>query len=297
MATNSKKDKVGFLIDDKSTSSGVLFYCTFVQVKQQFVFNILKGEIIPDHSVYDADECADGIFETMHVREGKVFLLDHHLARLSRSFDFFKIDYSLKIIHYTGNLISSYCKDFSGKLRVTFLLNNNQQLHKLILTQAAFPLKKIGFKLLLAKDLIKKDSTSSHLKTTLYLSKKWQPPRNILQAFDDLIYLNEQGRICESSFANIFMFKDGKIITPAVSEGCVEGVCRQFLMENFSVENSRISADDLMHADEIFLSNALRGIIPVHSINDHILPIKLVTDFQKKVENHFPFFPSLHKNI
>ncbi len=82
---------------------------------------------------------------------------------------------------------------------------------------------------------------------------------------NDCLLLNSNNNICDATIANIFIIKEGIIITPPVSEGCVSGVMRRYLLKEFSLEGlpakERIlTISDLLHADEVFLSNAIYGI-------------------------------------
>src|SRR6185437_11297196 len=82
---------------------------------------------------------------------------------------------------------------------------------------------------------------------------------------DDAIILNAFGRVCESAIANIFIIKGDKIYTPPLSEGCVAGTMRRWMLEKFSLKQYSISekllsVNDLMDADEFFLTNAIHPV-------------------------------------
>lgn len=82
---------------------------------------------------------------------------------------------------------------------------------------------------------------------------------------NDCLLLNPYGNICDSTIANIFIVQDGLIKTPALAEGCVNGVARSYLIENCKKDNiaiseTTISAHDILHASEVFLTNAISGI-------------------------------------
>lgn len=82
---------------------------------------------------------------------------------------------------------------------------------------------------------------------------------------NDCLVLNANGKIADSTIANLFLVKGDTIFTPALSEGCVNGVMRKYLLEslaasNYQVEETIVSAEDLLAADEVFLSNAINGI-------------------------------------
>ena len=82
---------------------------------------------------------------------------------------------------------------------------------------------------------------------------------------DDAIILNNYNRIAEATIANIIFSKNGKIKTPALSEGCINGVMRRYLVnciqkENIPFEEGKIEADEIAEANELFVTNAMNGI-------------------------------------
>jgi branched-chain amino acid aminotransferase len=80
------------------------------------------------------------------------------------------------------------------------------------------------------------------------------------QKWNDALILNSHGGIADSTMANIFWVKDGKIFTPPLSEGPISGVMRRHLLENTLIFEQPLYPDDLIQAEEIFLTNAFRGI-------------------------------------
>ena len=84
---------------------------------------------------------------------------------------------------------------------------------------------------------------------------------------NDCLLLNTQDRISDSTIANVFIIKEGHIITPALDEGCVAGVMRRYLLKmlkakgvKYRVEEASLSIESLLRADEIFLTNTIHGI-------------------------------------
>jgi branched-chain amino acid aminotransferase len=82
---------------------------------------------------------------------------------------------------------------------------------------------------------------------------------------NDVILLNAFGRICESAIANIFIIKNNKIYTPPLSEGCVAGTMRRWMLEKFSLEKysvveKKLSVDSMLDADEVFLTNSIHAV-------------------------------------
>jgi branched-chain amino acid aminotransferase len=82
---------------------------------------------------------------------------------------------------------------------------------------------------------------------------------------DDVFLLNQHGNLCEASSSNIFISYKKNLYTPALSEGCVEGVMRHVIINlakqnGITLTEAQISPDILYEADEVFLTNAGRGI-------------------------------------
>lgn len=82
---------------------------------------------------------------------------------------------------------------------------------------------------------------------------------------DECLILNQKGCIAESISSNIFIIKAGKILTPAAHQGCITGIMRKKILElaatqNIPIEEGVITLDDINEADELFLTNASKGI-------------------------------------
>ncbi|MHB1205653.1 MAG: aminotransferase class IV [Rhodospirillaceae bacterium] len=84
---------------------------------------------------------------------------------------------------------------------------------------------------------------------------------------DDALLLNTQGRLAESTVANVFLLVDGGLITPPVEDGAMPGVARADVIRLAKAEERPVTQDLLARASEIFLSNAL-GIRPVIQVGD-----------------------------
>lgn len=86
--------------------------------------------------------------------------------------------------------------------------------------------------------------------------------------FDETIFLNIAGQLCEAATANLFLVKNGVLLTPSLDSGCLPGIGREVILElattqGILVEERPVVLTDLHAADEIFLSSSTRGVIPV----------------------------------
>jgi branched-subunit amino acid aminotransferase/4-amino-4-deoxychorismate lyase len=82
---------------------------------------------------------------------------------------------------------------------------------------------------------------------------------------DDCVLVNDKGHIIESISSNIFAVKNGVLYTPPVSDGCVNGVMRKKIIEiaavnKIAVYENSITQSVLLGADELFLTNTIKGI-------------------------------------
>lgn len=85
------------------------------------------------------------------------------------------------------------------------------------------------------------------------------------RGWDEGILLNAFGRICEATSSNVCWFENGRLYTPPLSDGCVTGVLRDLLLAltkaaGWPIQEKTAVFDDILAADEVFLTNAVRGI-------------------------------------
>jgi branched-chain amino acid aminotransferase len=84
---------------------------------------------------------------------------------------------------------------------------------------------------------------------------------------DEALFYNIRGELCEAAMANVFLVKDGAVLTPPLSSGCLPGTMRERVLECFPVAESVLTAADVVDADGAFLTSATRGVVPVASID------------------------------
>lgn len=114
------------------------------------------------------------------------------------------------------------------------------------------------------------------VKTISWLDSVWAVAEAHHAGFDEVVLLNERGEVSECTAANIFAVKNGKVVTPPLSSGCLEGVTRGILMEiageaNTSVVEQTTKLEDLYSADEVFMTSTNRNVIGVKEIAGHTI--------------------------
>jgi branched-subunit amino acid aminotransferase/4-amino-4-deoxychorismate lyase len=83
---------------------------------------------------------------------------------------------------------------------------------------------------------------------------------------DEAVLRNEQGNVASAARANLFWRRGARLYTPAHEAGCRCGVVRGFVLGLGPVEVGHFALDELVGADEIFLTNSIRGIVSVRSL-------------------------------
>ena len=231
----------------------------------------------------------DGLFETMKSINGHIYFIDEHFARLWQGLQVlqFKIPR-----HITPDLLQAEilallkknCHNKIARIRLTMFRAEgglydviNHTPHYLIQTwelpDETGTWNSNGLVLGIYPDVKKSCDILSNLKNNNFLPYAMAALQAKKQKWNDAVLLNTAGRICDTTIANIFLIKDEVIFTPALQEGCVAGVMRKNMIKllttgNYKIIEGKLSIDDLMNADEVFLTNSVYNLRWVQSIGD-----------------------------
>ena len=117
---------------------------------------------------------------------------------------------------------------------------------------------------------VRRNSTSRlcYIKSTCYIENIIEKEEAKKKGFDDVIFLNENGYITETSCANIFIVKNNELFTPRITDGLLDGIIRRKIIENFKVEEKSITFEELNKSDEMIITNSLMGAMSVKKLDD-----------------------------
>lgn len=95
--------------------------------------------------------------------------------------------------------------------------------------------------------------------------------------FEETIFLNTAGHLCEAATANLFIVKNGVLLTPPLESGCLPGITRQVVLDlavrcELASEERALTPDDLLAADEVFLTSSIRGVESVSRVGERLFP-------------------------
>ena len=218
----------------------------------------------------------DGVFETMRVKEGRIFVLENHLERLFRGLRILNIKspYSRKRLEQRlyGIVRANGYREARMRLAVW---KNKKQVHTAIVCQKIREVdgftNRQGIKAVISS--VRRCRTRySHIKSLDYLCFRNAYVEALERGCDEAILLNSRNKIVEGSRANIFFVKGGILYTPAVGCGCLNGITRRIVMRQarrLGIPCQVVFADvnRLLEADEAFVTNALMGVMPLVWVN------------------------------
>lgn len=218
----------------------------------------------------------DGLFETIRVFEGRVPLMAYHWARLSRGLRLLGFEAPPD---WSGAFFEHEIRRIAGpnaRVRLTVWRssgglytpeNNTPQflIAAQTLESGRYEWLSEGLRLGLCGSVRLPADQFSGLKTlhaTRYVAASMEVVR---RGFDDAILLNAYDRVCETTNSNVFWIKNDTLYTPPLTDGCVTGVMRELLLTltkaaGYRVSEKSITFADLLTANEVFLTNAVRGI-------------------------------------
>lgn len=224
----------------------------------------------------------DGLFESIRVRNGEPINLEAHILRMlegaialkMRAPSYFTTSFFKEKI---DELLEASSIDKGGRVRIsidrvsggTYRPESNEVSYFIEVypvNDNEYKLNQRGWEIDLYTSIRKHKSKLSNYKTKnglLYVMSSIEAKEKDL---DDLLITDQKGSILEGSSSNLFVVSNGVLYTPGLDEGCLGGVMRMTLI-NIALENgikvyeSSIMPQNLLAADEVFLTNAIKGII------------------------------------
>lgn len=203
-----------------------------------------------------------GVFETILWLKKPVFLQEH-LKRLKAGMEVLDLE-PLEESSLLEFLSKLPLENKGVKIMVTPL--------NIVITTRDIPYKdeqyKKGMNLIISSVLRNSTSALSYIKSTCYIENILEKAKANKNGADDVLFLNENGYIAETSCSNIFLIKKDRILTPRSENGLLSGIIRGWIINNFKVQEMDITLKDLKEADEVFITNSLMGIMKIKKIDN-----------------------------
>ena len=227
----------------------------------------------------------DGVFETVKVINNKILFLEDHYFRLMSSMRVIRMEIPMNFtMEYLEKqilaLVNKNGLSASSRARITvyrndggyYLPQNNTVsflIHAVALQSTLYSIEKMNYEVDLYKDFYVTKQLLSSIKTTNKIINITGSIFANENGLDNCLLLNDSKNVVEALHGNLFMVLDSKLITPPVSEGCLNGVMRKQIIslakkiKNLEVIEAAISPFDLQKAEELFITNVIKGIQPI----------------------------------
>ena len=228
--------------------------------------------------------CGWGIFTTMRISRGEAFAYERHWRRLEKDAAIIRlpVPYTAAKVRVNLHEVIRANKVSEGSARIYLVYNSvgfwqsDEQRPQvdLIIYSAPLPEYREPIRLAVREHGRHAASPLAGVKSTSWLPNVWAVGEAQREGFDEVVLLNERGEIAECTAANIFAVKNGKVQTPPLSSGCLEGVTRGILFEiapeaGVAVAEQALRPDDLYSADEVFITSTNRNLLGVGEIAGH----------------------------
>jgi len=219
------------------------------------------------------DQIYGAVYETIRTYDLRPFALKKHFERMKRSLKFLReepvLDFKsfLRIVSEGVERLKSESRiqvfqiPRSGKIFFIF-----SKLENVDVSQGV----KVGISTIRKADAL---SIPPQLKITARADILLA--RSLIGDNYDSIMLGTKGQICEGTFSNVFIVNKGKIITPSMDSGILDGVTRENVIAlakelGIPVEEKWVELKDIINADEVFLTHTSVGIVPVRYIEERV---------------------------
>lgn len=211
-----------------------------------------------------------GVFETMLVK-GEPILLKEHLERLHDGIKQLKI---AQVVTYEEVLEATRLLNADGKVlkitvsesNVLFSTRDNPY------TTANY---ERGAKLICANYVKSSRAPSTQIKSLNYLDNYIANRDAKLSGHTDAYFINERNEMTECTTANLFFIRDGKLYTPSLKCGLLNGITRQWILQNWresEIVEGVYTLSDFLTSEGVFMTNSVFGIMKVVKIDEYVLP-------------------------
>lgn len=232
----------------------------------------------------------DSVYEVTQTYDGVPFLLEEHLDRLwysaeqldmhialERSALKKQIALTLKELDVPSAYIRVIISRGEGNIGLDPNLGGQHNL--VIITKDLPPYPKTwyqhGVHVIIAETLRNSaESLNPNIKSGNYLNNVMAYAEAKKRGAYDSVMLNRQGKVTECTTSNIWMVKNGQLLTPPLSSGLLSGITRRHLItlcqqHKINFQEAEIGPEQLSAADEIFLTSTTRKVLPITRLNEN----------------------------
>jgi branched-subunit amino acid aminotransferase/4-amino-4-deoxychorismate lyase len=215
---------------------------------------IINGNSVSSEFTTDALVLGDGVFETLRTYNNRVFALDRHIKRMRLGLE------QIVVTWFDEGLVKLSIQKIldeepldCGALRIAYYSDGT-----VIVSHKPYNPSNVGLTCLTSDG----QGMASSYKSTSYSSRLSLRRFAVAKGFDDTILINDEGLVSDL----LIRFED-RWITPSLESGCLPGVTRGLLIENFGVTEEQVTRKELERVSGAAAISSLREIQVIKSID------------------------------
>lgn len=236
------------------------------------IVDAAEARISPfDHGI----TVGDGVFETLKVARSTPFAMRRHLERLERSAAGLGLEAPDRdLVRKAADEVVAANGLTDGRLRITVTggpgplgSNRGHEGTTLLVAASELPPAPHGTAVVTVEWTRNERGALTGLKTTSYAENVVALARATEAGASEALFANTVGNLCEGTGSNIFVGIDGRLVTPPLSAGPLAGITRELVLEVTDAVEEDLTLDDLMNADEAFLTSSTRDVQGIGAID------------------------------
>lgn len=205
----------------------------------------------------------DGVFEVIRVYDGTPFALDQHLARMERSAANLRLPVDVEAVRSDACRLLAQAGGGPDHEQLRIVITRGGR--RLLLTEpvAETPevirLTVITYSPTRVLDGVKSLSYAANMLATRLAQER---------GFDEAVLVTPHGHVLEAPRSSIFWIKQGRVLTPPLSEHILASITRGIVLELTGGNEQECTLPELLHADEVFIAGTSREVHPVAAIDE-----------------------------
>jgi branched-chain amino acid aminotransferase len=259
-----------------------------VQLKLPNLYLFFNNKFYPsDTPIFIADNKAFRygllVFETMRYSNGQLFFWEAHFNRLEKAAQLLGIVFPK---YFTAPILKQHIlklveknKLAHARIRVTLckggggLFENEVDAFNVLVETYPLPnplysINSNGLDICLYTDMQKTTDAVSNYKTGNHLIYQLAAQYAKNNKCNEALIGNIHNHYCDSTISNLFIVKENVIYTPPLSDGCIDGIMRNYILQKEkNIQEQSLDTAAILNADEVFLTNTVRGIQWVKQLN------------------------------
>ncbi len=225
------------------------------------------------------------MFDTMLILNGRACFVREHAARLAHDAEVMGIECPSDLLPIIDEMLEANGGEIAkGRYALNMLLtrgagrrglktpahNETQLVLRLTPVPATLP----PIHAHIARSVHRNEgSPLSHIKSINYGDNILAMREAETEGANEAIMLNNARHVTSATSGNIYARIDGRLFTPPLEDGVLNGVIRQILMEKLDITEKTLLEPDLESAENLYISNSIRGIVPIEKLDGSDIPV------------------------